>query len=768
MVLKQTKQIKSNEIPIPIHSSPKQKNQKVFSPKTPILQNFVFLRHKKNQKNIKQSVKKKHPQNIASNQISEKNFFSKDNVRLQVWILIILSIVLYFNTLFYDYTLDDLLMITGNEYTTQGLKWEGGVKEILFSDALSGFLGKNKNLLPGGRYRPLSQLCFSFEYELFGENPFVGHLINVLLYSLTSVLVFLLLRKLFKPNPKKTWLLSIPFLAALLFVAHPLHTEVVANIKGRDELFSLFFNVLLINFSIDYIRKKKIKYLILLPFIFFLGILSKENTLTFLAVIPLTLFVFTKAKIKDYVLVISGLSLGLIAYFILRYQALGFLMNSVPNYELLNSPFMDVEKLGKSKYATLFFTYAVYLKLMFFPHPLTHDYYPYHIELTTWSNPVSIISIIIYVALIVYAIRKIWKKDIIAYGILFYLIVFSIASNILVNIGAFMNERFIFIALLGFTIVIAYLISEKLILLFKDEKTYKRFATVLVLLIILAFSIKTISRNCTWKDDFTLFTTDVKTSVNSVKCNTSAAGMLINKSQKEKNIILKNKNLNQSITYLKHALDIHPKYVAAWILLGNAYSALDNYELARYYYDNALKLSHLNKDALNNMLYVAQTTAKNKDYPVAIKSYKTLIRLVPKNFDYQYDLASIYLDLNKVDTSIIILNNILAADSNFYKAYSKLGEIYGKYLKDIDVSYYYLLLAYEINPNDVSTLENLGIVHGMKGNYQKSLEHFDMALKFEPNNFRIYVNIGSTYQNMGKLNKAKEYFAKAEELKSKQ
>nr|MBC8344221.1 glycosyltransferase family 39 protein [Bacteroidota bacterium] len=371
---------------------------------------------------------------------------------LQAWIIAMFAVVLYFNTLFYDYTLDDLLMITGNEYTKQGLKWEGGIQKILFTDALSGFLGENKNLLPGGRYRPLSQLWFSLEKEMFGFNPFVGHLFNVLLYSLTCVFLFFTLRKLFKPD-KNPWHLAIPFLATMIFVAHPLHTEVVANIKGRDELLSLFFNISLIYCSVEYIKTQKTKFLLFLPFLFFLGILSKENTLTFLAVIPLTLFVFTKAKAKQYVFVLLMLFIGFGGYLILRYEALGFLMSTVPNLELLNSPFMEVEKLGMSKMATLFYTYAVYLKLLFFPHPLTHDYYPYHIELITWSNSVAIFSFLIYAALFVYAIIRIWRKDIIAYGILFYLAVFSIASNLLVNIGAFMNERFVFIALLGFAII---------------------------------------------------------------------------------------------------------------------------------------------------------------------------------------------------------------------------------------------------------------------------------------------------------------------------
>ena len=97
------------------------------------------------------------------------------------------------------------------------------------TDFLVGFFGKQKNLLEGGRYRPLSLISFSVENQLFGKkkqnaqgqfvvdkdgdqiyeyNPFYGHLFNAIYYALIGLVLFLILHKLFPPDNKKPWYLS--------------------------------------------------------------------------------------------------------------------------------------------------------------------------------------------------------------------------------------------------------------------------------------------------------------------------------------------------------------------------------------------------------------------------------------------------------------------------------------------------------------------------------------------------------------------------------
>src|SRR5690606_11975243 len=84
-------------------------------------------------------------------------------------------------------------------------------------------------------YRPLPRLMFALEWKLAPGNASLSHWINVLLFALSCTFLFRVLARLING---KYYLL---FMAMLLYAVHPIHTEVVANIKSRDEILSLLF-----------------------------------------------------------------------------------------------------------------------------------------------------------------------------------------------------------------------------------------------------------------------------------------------------------------------------------------------------------------------------------------------------------------------------------------------------------------------------------------------------------------------------------------------
>ncbi|MEN9445236.1 MAG: hypothetical protein RIS47_2127, partial [Bacteroidota bacterium] len=143
-------------------------------------------------------------------------------------ILILFATGLYLNTVPNKYAFDDSISVTENTFTKEGIS---GIGKILSTDYLMGMWGREMKMYAGGRYRPLSLVSLAIEYEFFGENPHVSHLVNALLYGLTAFLLFLVLSKLFVRHPwgigkDNPWYLGLPFIITLLFIAHPLHTEV--------------------------------------------------------------------------------------------------------------------------------------------------------------------------------------------------------------------------------------------------------------------------------------------------------------------------------------------------------------------------------------------------------------------------------------------------------------------------------------------------------------------------------------------------------------
>ncbi|HHW58814.1 MAG TPA: hypothetical protein GX402_01050, partial [Bacteroidales bacterium] len=159
-----------------------------------------------------------------------------DNKKLTIFLFIIASI-LYLPTITFDYTLDDGLLIINNKFTQQGIK---GIKDIFTHDAFEGALGEGAKYVAGGRYRPFTQFIFAIQKELFGFKPWIGHLTNILSYALLMVILFLTIKALlaFPPFNNENAKL-IAFISTLLYLFHPIHTEVVCNIKSLDEIFSM-------------------------------------------------------------------------------------------------------------------------------------------------------------------------------------------------------------------------------------------------------------------------------------------------------------------------------------------------------------------------------------------------------------------------------------------------------------------------------------------------------------------------------------------------
>ncbi len=167
------------------------------------------------------------------------------------WGLVIAAIafVLYANTISHGYCLDDSGAITENRFVHEGFH---GIPKLLKVDF---WHFSNVHL---GYYRPLALITFAMEQHFVQDNPHVSHFINILIFAFSGFMLFIVLSKVFNSyNP------VFSFIIALLFVAHPIHTEIVANIKGRDELLSFLNVMIMLWFALKFIDTKKKMHLVL-------------------------------------------------------------------------------------------------------------------------------------------------------------------------------------------------------------------------------------------------------------------------------------------------------------------------------------------------------------------------------------------------------------------------------------------------------------------------------------------------------------------------
>jgi len=191
-------------------------------------------------------AKKKQKITKKTAKAANSNIFSKT----WIWgaLIALLGFGLYANTLGHDFALDDFSAIKENRIVKKGLKemttlWTTHYRYGYWNSA-------------GELYRPLPLTMFAAEWQMSPDNPFIHHFVNIFLYALTGWLLFLTLFKIFR----KRWLLAL--LGTAFFIAHPVHTEIVANIKSRDEILAFLFFVVSLNWIWSYVQKDKIGYLV--------------------------------------------------------------------------------------------------------------------------------------------------------------------------------------------------------------------------------------------------------------------------------------------------------------------------------------------------------------------------------------------------------------------------------------------------------------------------------------------------------------------------
>ncbi|MGM0649671.1 MAG: tetratricopeptide repeat protein [Bacteroidota bacterium] len=206
--------------------------------------------------------------------------------KIQIWTalwFLLLIFVLYGPSINHGYNIDDNYVVEDLDLVQQGIK---GIPDIFSSRY------HNERDQQFG-YRPLTISLYAIEYQIFGENTSVFHLMNLLWYAVLMYVLFLLFRKLF---PRVSlWFILI---ALTIYCVHPLHSEVVLSLKNREEILCLLLASLAWMQFIRFYDKRK--WWLGITGIIFLGLayLAKENAIIFIGIIPLSLWYFRTGTVK--------------------------------------------------------------------------------------------------------------------------------------------------------------------------------------------------------------------------------------------------------------------------------------------------------------------------------------------------------------------------------------------------------------------------------------------------------------------------------------
>ncbi len=514
-----------------------------------------------------------------------------DKTKVLIPILIFfISFIIYSGSLNNEFVYDDYLAIKCNPLITS-LK---NTQKIFSTD----YWGVDEPEF-ASLYRPLTVFSYAINYQLSGYKTFSYHLVNIVLHSINSVLLFFLLLGLFKNR-------NLSVLSSLFFAVLPIHSEAVISLVGRSELLSFFFVTLSLILYHKYICVKSDGrvYLLLSIFFFLFALLSKENAVSSLLLLPLIIFCFVdQMNFKKFfknlrsrlILHYSGYIFIFIMYMLIRYFVL--LKIFAHNIAFDDNPLV-AESSIITRILTAFYVLNHYIYLILFPINLSGDYSYNQIPVirSLLTNGI-IISIICILLLIIIIIIKRKKYPTVFFAIFFFIASYIMVSNIFFLIGTIMGERLIYLPSIGFCILFG-LIFNKLF-----EKSPKRFIFILAIILICIiglYSLRIVIRNKDWQDNFKFFKKLVKTSPNSAKAHINYA------------LVLKiEKRYQEQINELQTAMSINPKDTIAPIRLAEAYLKMDKQEEAEKIIIRAIR----NNPKDTSLLEFYSTMKRNKkDY----------------------------------------------------------------------------------------------------------------------------------------------------------
>jgi tetratricopeptide (TPR) repeat protein len=650
--------------------------------------------------------------------------------------------LLYANTFNHQFVLDDTSAITENTLVKKGIL---GISQIWTKSYMYGFSAQNDE-----SYRPLPLTIFAILFECFEASPTPFHIFSIVAYALLLVVLYYYLLNLFNNNK------LLVAAMVLVFAVHPIHTEVVSNVKSLDEILAMFFSVLAFNLHLSYEKHRKFPKLFLALGSFLIALFSKEVAITVLPVFVFQLYVFKSATVKKALLKGAVFAVPLIIYFTIRFLVLDSIGFDESNEKLayynngllITNSFVD-------QTTTAIVILGFYLKQLSFPFEFSYDYSYAVFPITNWLSAKFLVTLVLYLSLIVFAIRELKNKSPLGFAILLFLMPLSIYSNVFVKIAATAGDRFLFFPSLGF-VMLVLLIPQKKNLPIKSLSNTSKGALLTVIAGILAFV--TISRNLVWENEEMLFLTDVKTQPNSFRTQLFAASVFTSKGDKSTQPQIKKRLYIKAQNHLETAFEILPQYPDIRIQLLQNYRSLSLWEKMQPLATKSIDKFPENTDLL--FLY-GEAFMYSSEYNKSIQAFKQLLtENDPKHRGSSwYNLGAINLNHGNYSQSIVQFTKAIEQKTNVSNATYYLA------IAEFQASHYELSLGHFLkikttDPNYAHSQSSIGTIYLIQEEFELALTHLQNAIKYSPGNKNILNNMAVAYEQLGQPEKALEAIGK--------
>lgn len=510
--------------------------------------------------------------------------------RIFFLLLIILGgIICYSNIFSHQFLWDDEFLIEKNQF----IRSFDHLPEVLSSPSGAG-AARSDNF-----YRPLQILNYTGLYALAGATPWIFLLNNLFLHLFSGILIFFLIRKIFKKD-------FLAFLTSFFWVIHPVHTEAVTYMSGTADPLATLLGLGSFYFYLIFREKKQFYFLICSFATFFLALLAKETIIILPVLILFYEIIFNKnrKKISTYTPLLWFFNIAL-AYFCLRLSVLNF--GGTLNLYSQTNPYTENILV---RIFTFLASLLMYYSFFFYPVNL-------HMErnfpiFSNWQSPwvlFSFLILIVFFFLGFWAQRK--NKKYISFGLGWFFIAFIPLSGIIIPINSLLLEHWLYFSSIGFFLCLAGIINA-----FWGKTIKARKGLLIILLLIAVLLMKgTRQRNEVWENSFTFYQDILQYHEGTARVHNNL-GMAyaeqgdLNKAEEHYSkaitisdqyaqthynlakLYLKQGKRKEAITHLKKSLKINPQFLFSYYLLAQIYQEMGETKKAQEYFQKAQSIKY--------------------------------------------------------------------------------------------------------------------------------------------------------------------------------
>lgn len=552
--------------------------------------------------------------------------------------VLLVAVAVYANTLWNGFVYDDLRNIVQNPW----IKNLNAIPEV-FGSHMGGFDPE----FTTSYYRPLIHVAHMIVYRVGGLSSAAFHLFNVLLHAVNSVLAFLIARELIRRWPSGSHRHELSaFAIGVVFATHPVHSESVAWISGISDLSYTAFALWALLLYIHGAQDGPIRYW-LSGALFFAAVLCKEPALVLLPLVVVYETAYRgssrSALRPGYVARLLPLAVAAGLYLLLRIHALGgFAPGRRPHpYEPLVSILSALDLLAK------------YLSTLIVPVNLTalHVFRP----VESFLDMRALVGLVVGmgVAAAAWHLRR-SPLVVIGFGFLFFPLVPALYIPA-IGEGAFF-ERYLYLPVLGFAILVT--LGGRAAI----ERWPRNRAGVglILMLLVLAYSAGTVSRNRVWRDSLSLWSDAARKSPDSAAAQEYlcfaqyTAGQPRDALQSCRRALALDEgridartnlattlsvlgDLDGAIREFQEVLRRRPGSAHAHTNLGLVFMAKGRADLAIDSYRNALSANPGDAEAHNDLGVALAMTGRREE---AIAELSAAVRLAPDNREYLSNLSA--------------------------------------------------------------------------------------------------------------------------------